>query len=61
MQEMTLREICNIVGVSRRAVQGYEENGLVISSGKNKYGCCMMRLQLRRFGVSNSIRILDLR
>lgn len=38
MQEMTLREICNIVGVSRRAVQGYEESGLVISSGKNKYG-----------------------
>ena len=38
MQEMTLREVCNIVGVSRRAVQGYEEAGLVNSSGKSKYG-----------------------
>lgn len=35
---MTLREVCNMVGVSRRAVQGYEEVGLVASSGKNKYG-----------------------
>lgn len=38
MQEMTLREVCNMVGVSRRVVQGYEEEGLVVSSGKNKYG-----------------------
>ena len=38
MQEMTLREVCNMVGVSRRAVQGYEEEGLVVSSGKNIYG-----------------------
>ena len=35
---MTLREVCNIVSISRRVVQGYEEAGLVISSGKNKYG-----------------------
>lgn len=38
MQEITLREVCNMVGVSRRAVQGYEAAGLVVSSGKNKYG-----------------------
>lgn len=38
MQEMTLREVCNMVGVSRRAIQGYEKVGLVVSSGKNKYG-----------------------
>lgn len=38
MEEMTLREVCNMVGVSRRAVQGYEDAGLVVSSGKNKYG-----------------------
>lgn len=38
MKEMTLREVCNMVGVSRRAVQGYEQVGLVTSSGKNKYG-----------------------
>lgn len=35
---MTLREICETLGVSRRALQGYEKAGLVISSGRNKYG-----------------------
>ena len=35
---MTLREVCNKIGVSRRAIQGYEEVRLVLSSGKNKYG-----------------------
>lgn len=38
MEKITLREVCNRVGVSRRAVQGYEKIGLVVSSGKNKYG-----------------------
>ena len=38
MSEMTLREVCNLLGVPRRAVQGYEEVGLVSPSGKNKYG-----------------------
>lgn len=38
MQRKTLREVCNMVGVTRRAVQGYEKIGLVASSGKNKYG-----------------------
>lgn len=38
MEKITLREVCNRVGVSRRAIQGYEEVGLVVSSGKNKYG-----------------------
>ena len=35
---MTLREIRNEFGVSRRAVQGYEKAGLVSPSGQNKYG-----------------------
>lgn len=35
---MTLKEVCNLVGVTRRAVQGYEDARLVVSSGKNKYG-----------------------
>lgn len=35
---MTLREVCNKIGISRRAVQGYEQAGLVVASGKNKYG-----------------------
>ena len=38
MEKFTLREVCNRVGVSRRAIQGYEKIGLVVSSGKNKYG-----------------------
>ena len=35
---MTLREICNAAGVSRRAVQGYEKAGLVSALGKNERG-----------------------
>lgn len=38
MQKKTLREVCNMVGVTRRAIQGYEKIGLVASVGKNKYG-----------------------
>ena len=34
---MTLREICESLGVSRRALQGYEKAGLV-AAGRNKYG-----------------------
>ncbi|MBE5944018.1 MAG: MerR family transcriptional regulator [Lachnospiraceae bacterium] len=34
----TLHEVCDTVGVTRRAVQGYEKRGLVAPSGKNKYG-----------------------
>ena len=38
MQQKTLREVCNMVGVTRRAIQGYEKIGFVASAGKNKYG-----------------------
>ena len=34
----TLQEVCETVGVTRRAVQGYEKRGLVSPTGKNKYG-----------------------
>lgn len=34
----TLQEICKTVGVSRRAVQGYEKAGLVSPVDRNKYG-----------------------
>lgn len=34
----TLQEICNMLGITRRAIQGYEEIGLVQASDKNKYG-----------------------
>lgn len=39
---MTLREICESLGVSRRTLQGYEKAGLVASTGRNKYGICFM-------------------
>ena len=38
MSELTLREICKVVGVTRRAIQCYEKIGMVQSTGKNKYG-----------------------
>lgn len=34
----TLREVCEMYRVTRRAIQGYEKAGLVLPSGKNKYG-----------------------
>lgn len=38
MDELLLREVCELVGVTRRAVQGYETSGLVAATGKNKMG-----------------------
>ena len=38
MNCMTLREICETLGVSRRTIQGYEKAGLVAATGRNKYG-----------------------
>ena len=38
MSEMTLREVCNAVGVTRRAVQGYEQAGLVSATCRNERG-----------------------
>lgn len=35
---MKLREICETLGISRRALQGYEKAGLVSATGRNKYG-----------------------
>lgn len=36
--KMTLKEVCNQVEVTRRAVQGYEKAGLVQAVERNKYG-----------------------
>lgn len=38
MEEKTLKEVCELAGVTRRAVQGYEKAGLVAATGRNKYG-----------------------
>ena len=42
---ITLREVCENVGVSRRAVQGYEQAGLVTPTGKNKRGYLLYSLE----------------
>ncbi len=36
--ERTLKEVCAILNISRRAIQGYEKNNLVKHTSKNKYG-----------------------
>ena len=36
--DMTLREIHDAFGISRRAIQGYEKAGLVRNTGKNERG-----------------------
>lgn len=36
--DMTIRELCDTFGVSRRAIQGYEKAGLITASGKNNRG-----------------------
>ena len=38
MELLTLKQICESVGVSRRSIQCYEKAGLMMPSGKNKYG-----------------------
>ena len=35
---MMLRDVCVAIGVTRRAVQGYERAGLVAATGKNSRG-----------------------
>lgn len=35
---MTLKDVCREAGVTRRIVQGYEQNGLVSAVATNKYG-----------------------
>ena len=34
----TLKEVCNMLKLSRRAIQGYEKIGLINPTAKNKYG-----------------------
>ncbi len=37
-QDISLREIRNMLGLSRRIIQGYEKEGLIRSTARNKYG-----------------------
>ena len=49
---MTLHELCDAFGVSRRTVQGYEKHGLVRSTGRNMRGYLLydpqMQAEIRR-------------
>ncbi len=38
MNNLTLREVCEVTKVSRRAIQGYEQAGLVTASARNERG-----------------------
>ena len=38
MELLTLKELCESVGVSRRSIQCYEKAGLMMPTDKNKYG-----------------------
>ena len=38
MKKMNLKTLCELVGVSRRSIQGYENVGLMAPTDKNKYG-----------------------
>ena len=34
----SLREVCDLLGISRRTIQNYEKAGLVAPAERNKYG-----------------------
>lgn len=38
MEQMSLSQVCKRYGFTRRVIQGYEKEGLVRHTGKNKYG-----------------------
>ncbi|MGM9913476.1 MerR family transcriptional regulator [Floccifex sp.] len=38
MKDLTLKEVCTQLNISRRAIQGYEKEQLVKPSGKNNRG-----------------------
>ena len=41
MKQMTLSEVCKKYHFTRRVIQGYEKEGLIRHTGKNKYGYLM--------------------
>ena len=41
MEQMTLSQVCKKYHFTRRVIQGYEKEGLIKHSGKNKYGYLM--------------------
>lgn len=45
---MTLREVCESLGISRRAIQGYEKIGVVSASRKNERGYLIYDLSAQK-------------
>lgn len=41
MKQMSLSQVCNLFGFTRKVIQGYEKEGLIKHIGKNKYGHLM--------------------
>ena len=41
MEQMSLSQVCNKYHFTRRVIQGYEKEGLIKHTGKNKYGYLM--------------------
>lgn len=44
---MTLHELCDAYGISRRTVQGYEKHGLVKATGRNMRGYLLYDPQMQ--------------
>ncbi|MBQ7924685.1 MAG: MerR family transcriptional regulator [Lachnospiraceae bacterium] len=43
----TLRQVCDELGVSRRAIQGYEKKGLIAATGRTERGYLLYDEQVR--------------
>lgn len=48
MGNMTLNELYNALGVTRRAIQGYEKAGLVAATGRTKRGYLLYDENMQR-------------
>lgn len=67
MEQMTLKQICESVGVSRRSIQCYEKAGLMKPTDKNKYGYLLYdtnalhRAELIRFMQELGFKLKDIK
>lgn len=60
-ENRTLKEVCTLLKVSRRAIQGYENAGLIKASGKNKYGHLLYdELTMKRIELIRLLQLLGL-
>ena len=67
MELLTLKELCESVGVSRRSIQCYEKAGLMMPTDKNKYGLLlydintMHRAEKMRFMQELGFKLKDIK